>query len=288
LAGSTDPTEEYSAQYILTRVIQPQLSNGMTLTIAIGNEPFLPGNNAATPFDTNQLEQAYTNIRGALRAAGLLGTAVKLTVPFSMEVLCTEGCSFPQGQSVTYPPTNGRFETSSVRIGQQSAREVIGRLAAMMFEDGSEFAMNMYPYFTRKHLPESVVPLNYALGAQTHTVGGVTYHGLLDAQIAAARHALLELDGRYTETALPLVVSETGWPTSGHAIATVNNAQAYANYVADYAERPGSTTTVYLFEAFDEQLKSQSGHTAGHSEEDHFGLFAEDGTAKFAITALEA
>ena len=200
-----------------------------------------------------------------LASAGLART-VKVTVPTTFEMLQN-----------TYPPADATF-------GAQYA-DALRSVCEMLRDDGSFFTINIYPWFSYRTDP-SRVPLSLALLTESHTVGGVTYDNLLLMRLAAVRAALLRLDATFTGASLPIVVGETGWPTAGHADATVGNAATYVNNVV----RLGldGRADVYLFEAFDgpdEQVGP--GTIQGNAvQQQNFGLFRGDGEAKFAIPLL--
>jgi len=125
------------------------------------------------------------------------------------------------------------------------------------------------------------------LGNAGASIQGVEYASLLDAQIATLRYALLRLSPEYTEANLPIWVTETGWPTSGGVDASVPNAKSFMDNVVAYAH--AREQTVFIFEAFDEQLKSalnSAGTGSTDAIEDNWGLFYESGAAKYTIAGL--
>ena len=247
----------FSSQ-LVGNVIEPQISKGLSLTVAISNEPFAPWNNIGP----DVLVNAYRNLRSSLAAKNLSGS-VKITIPFYSGIL-----------EKTYPPSAGCFDKSKIAA--------LRSLTALLYEDRSSFDINLYGFFAHRDQPKDV-SLSYALGETGHTVDGVTYNGLLQAQVAAVRAALLRLDSRFTDSGLPIVVGETGWPTAGHGSASVENAAKYAkNAVA-------SGISLYLFEAFDEKLKSRDSGAgaAGDVIEDNWGIFTESGLPKYGIAALQ-
>lgn len=248
LADST----EFSNQ-LVRDVIEPQIAKGLSLSVALSNEPFAPWNNIGE----RVLENAYRNLRTSL-AAKRLSATVKITIPFQFGIL---------GNS--YPPSEGSFAESRIAA--------LRSLTVLLYEDGSTFDINIYPFFAHRDNPRDI-SLSYALGETGHR----SYRSLLQAQVAAVRAALLRLNSRYTDSGLPIVVGETGWPTAGHTTATVENAAKYnRNAVA-------SGIPMYLFEAFDVKLKSRDSGAgpAGNAVEDNWGIFTEAGVAKYRIPEL--
>ena len=109
--------------------------------------------------------------------------------------------------------------------------------------------------------------------------------GLLGAQLAAVRAALLKLDATSTEANLPMVVGETGWPTAGHADATVSNAATYINNAAQMGI--DGLIDMFLFEAFHEPSKTAiPGTLQDNPEEKNFGLLEHSGTPKYDVPSL--
>ena len=106
-------------------------------------------------------------------------------------------------------------------------------------------------------------------------------------QAAAVRAALLKLNSSYTEETLPICIGECGWPTNGdHGAdpeATPANA---ATFLQNCIEK--STYSIFFFEAFDEQLKAQTGANGTSSlKENYFGWLNEAGQKKYNVPALE-
>lgn len=247
------------ADSLVCDVIKPQIRDGLSMSVAIANEPFAPWNG----LDVGDLVSAFRNLHGSLEANNL-SSAVKITIPFYFGIL-----------EKSYPPSEGSFAKTKI--------SALKTLTTLLYETGSTFDINIYPFFSHRDNPQDV-SLPYALGESAITVDGVKYNGLLQAQVAAVRAALLAIDGCFTERGLPIVIGETGWPTAGHQAANVENAAKYIkNAVA-------SRIPIYLFEAFDEKKKSgDSGAGAvGIVVEDNWGIFTEAGNLKYNIPALSS
>lgn len=256
LAGMT---VEY-ARNIVARLAIYAL-NGMRITVAVGNEPLGPWNNGAFK---PHLINALVNMQRAIDARS--DFKMKVTIPFYSGVLGT-----------SYPPSRGEFSSEVKDIVIQAARIISSK--------NSSFFINLYPFFAHQSNPTDV-PLEYALLQTKHTVDGVTYSNMLAAQVAAVRAALLREDVNFNEANLPIVVGETGWPTAGHASATAENAQKFANAAVS------SGISMYLFEAYDEHKKATgSGSSSGSGEdnavEGHWGFFTEAGVPKYTITRAQ-
>ena len=78
-----------------------------------------------------------------------------------------------------------------------------------------------------------------------------------------------------------MVVGETGWPTAGHADATVSNAATYINNAAQMGI--DGLIDMFLFEAFHEPSKTAiPGSLQDNPEEKNFGLLEHSGTPKMS------
>ena len=97
-----------------------------------------------------------------------------------------------------------------------------------------------------------------------------------------AHYTALEREGGSN---VEIVVSETGWPSSGNPpAASLKNAGIYYNNVVNHVKggvgtpkRPGRVIETYLFAMFDENEKP------GAQTERHFGLFSPNQQPKYSI-----
>lgn len=138
--------------------------------------------------------------------------------------------------------------------------------------------VNVYPYMSYIN-DKQYISLDYALsGGEYYRTqvqdGGLEYGNLFDASVDAFVWAM-EKEGFAGVT---VVVTETGWPTSGGEAASFGNALAYNGNVVRRAVRevgtprkPGVGVEVYLFDLFDENQK------VGDDYERHFGIFGLNG-----------
>mmetsp|Transcript_80166 Transcript_80166/g.248810 ORF Transcript_80166/g.248810 Transcript_80166/m.248810 type:complete len:468 (+) Transcript_80166:77-1480(+) len=236
-------------------ILKPFHDKDMSLRVGIGNEPLAKWEHNGG----EHVQAGMENMIKELEAQEM--TDVTVTVPLQAGVLGS-----------TYPPDQGRFADQH--------KDAISAMAKIIHENGGEFTVQLYPWFTRKGNPHDI-SLDLALGRKKNTIGSTEYSGLLHQMVAATRAALIELDSAY-ET-IPLTVGETGWPSkSDSADATDENLCEYAKHVVDAADGlDPHVRTVYLFEGFDEMNKAGAGSGGGHREEEnHFGLMTEDGTLK--------
>ena len=212
--------------------------------IAVGNE-VIPGDLA------QYVLPAMQNIQNALNAAGLGG--IKVSTSVSQDVV--------RG----FPPSAGVFSPESQSVMQQ----IVQFLAA----NGSPLLANVYPYFSYIY-DKANIHLDYALFNSPGTVvndkgNGKNYQNLFDANVDTFYSALEKTGGGK----VPVVVSESGWPSGGGdpAITTVANAQTYnqklIKHVGQGTPKRAGPIETYIFAMFNEDQKR------GEETEKHFGLF---------------
>ncbi|KAK1426006.1 hypothetical protein QVD17_14673 [Tagetes erecta] len=214
--------------------------------IAVGNE--VDPNNGNSQYVRFVLP-AMQNVFNAIRAAGL-GNQIKVSTATYSGLL---GSSFP--------PSNGAF--------RDNVRGFIEPIIRFLAQNNLPMLANIYPYFSD---PGSNLP--YALFTATRPVvndNGRQYSNLFDAILDAHYAAQARLGGGN----VPIVVSESGWPSSGTSVATVANAGTYNRNLIAHVRgttgtplKPGRSIETYLFAMFDENRKP------GNEEEKHFGLFS--------------
>jgi len=211
--------------------------------IAVGNE-VIPGDKAG------YVLPAMQNIQNALSAAGL--DQIKVSTSVS------------QGVISGFPPSAGEFTDQAMKP-----------IAQFLASNGAPLLANVYPYFSYID-NKANIHLEYALFTSTGTVvndpqTNCNYQNLFDAIVDTFYSALEKAGG----SDVPIVVSESGWPSAGGdpAITTVANAQTYNQNLIKHVgqgtpKRPGSAVETYVFAMFDEDQK-----TGGAETEKHFGMF---------------
>ncbi|XP_020683484.1 glucan endo-1,3-beta-glucosidase 3 [Dendrobium catenatum] len=221
--------------------------------IAVGNEVFVDPRNL-----TAYLIPAMRNLHSALVRLRL-DTDIKLSSPIALTAL----------QS-SYPSSAGSFRPDL-------ADSVIRPMLDLLRQTNSSLMVNAYPFFAYE-ANSDVISLDYALFRPNPGVvdagNGLKYLSLLDAQIDAVYAAMSQL--KYDD--VPIVISETGWPSKGdpkETGASAANAAAYnGNLVrrvltgnAGTPRRPKADIDVYLFALFNENQKP------GPTSERNYGLF---------------
>lgn len=200
---------------------------------------------------------AMKNLDRALASAGLGGIKVSTAVRFDVF-------------TDTFPPSNAVFADD----------DFMAPIAEYLESTGAPLLVNVYPYFA--YVGDTTnIHLNYATFQPGTTVtddgNGLTYTNLFDAMVDSV-YAALEDSGR---PGVKVVVSETGWPSSGSFAATVQNARTYNQNLINHVgggtpKRPGPLET-YMFAMFNENLKT------GDETEKHFGLFNPDKSPAYSV-----
>ncbi|GLJ36070.1 hypothetical protein SUGI_0723770 [Cryptomeria japonica] len=220
--------------------------------IAVGNEVF--ANRAYVSY----LLPAMNNIQTALSNANLQND-IKVSTPHATSVL-----------NNSYPPSQGTFG------------EDISSILKFLSDNDSPFMANVYPYFSYKDNTDSI-SADYALFRSMSTVvndGSLMYNNLFDAMVDTFISAMEKLG----HSNIPIVITETGWPSAGNVVATVDNARTYNNNLIKHVlsnagtpKRPGTTIDTYIFALFNENQKG------GDEEERHFGLFETNKTPAYTV-----
>ncbi|KAK7385739.1 hypothetical protein VNO78_31573 [Psophocarpus tetragonolobus] len=150
------------------------------------------------PESINDLLPAISNVHLSLRDLGIRNIQV------------SSSFSFLTALSSPFPPSNAHFQ-------EPPSATLFGPLLQFLHDTNSSFFINLYPYNLYRLRPD--IPLGIAL-FQQHPFNfrddfttGLRYRNLFDIMLDALVSAL-SLSGYDT---IPLVVTETGWPTSSTA-----------------------------------------------------------------------
>lgn len=224
--------------------------------LAVGNEVLLK-----EPYYMPYVVPAILNLYRALQTLGL-GDTIKLSSSHAATIL-----------SNSYPPSAGAFDPN--------LKSVLIPLLGFLRDTGSPLMVNVYPFYSYINNKEYVT-LDYALfrSSRIEVDQNLAYTNMFDATIDAFVYAM-EREGFH---GIPVVVTETGWPTGGGDGTGADNALAYNGNVVMRAlanvgtpKRPGVGVEVFLFDLFDENGKS------GGEYERHFGIFGVNGIKAYDI-----
>ncbi|PIN05594.1 Glucan endo-1,3-beta-D-glucosidase [Handroanthus impetiginosus] len=250
-------TIDTSLQWLKSNIFL-HVSPSQVRYLAVGNEVLLKD-----PFYAPYLVPAIHNLYKAIQTLGLDNT-IKISSSHAATIL-----------SNSYPPSTGSFDPNIMPI--------LTPLLQFLRETGSPLMVNIYPFFSYIN-NKKYVTLDYALfrSSKIELIDqNLGYTNMFDATIDAFVYAM-EREGF---DGIPVVVTETGWPTGGGEAAGVDNALAYNGNVVLRAlnnvgtpKRPGVGVEVFLFDLFDENGKS------GGEYERHFGIFGINGSKAYDIS----
>ncbi|KAK6946987.1 X8 domain [Dillenia turbinata] len=249
--SSAASSQSYTDKWVQSN-ISPFYPSTQIEAIAVGNEVFVDPANT-----TSFLVPALKNVHSSLVKYGL-DSSIKVSSPIALTALQT-----------SYPSSSGSFKSDL-------AGPVITPMLQLLRQTGSYLMVNAYPFFAYEANSQQI-SLDYALFKPNSGVvdpnNGLRYTSLLEAQLDAVYAAMSAL--QYSD--VPIVVSETGWPSQGDENeigAGSANAAAYnGNLVKRVLTgggtplRPKQDLNVYLFALFNEDQKT------GPTSERNYGLF---------------
>ncbi|KAJ7571427.1 hypothetical protein O6H91_01G162800 [Diphasiastrum complanatum] len=232
------------------------------------------GNEILTGSDTEMMAQlvlAMQNVHTALTTLGL-ADQVKVSTPHSLGVL-----------SSSFPPSSGAFRP-------EMRDTIIKPMLQFLAQTSSSFMINTYPYFAYKNSPQDV-SLAFALFLPnpgiTDPKTNLHYDNLLDAQIDAVVSAINGLGFAN----LPVIISESGWPSAGDQNEpgiNIENAQTYNKNLINHVTskgtplRPQMGMDTYIFALFNENQKP------GPASERNFGLFHPDMSTVYDVGLMRS
>ncbi|GAV85002.1 Glyco_hydro_17 domain-containing protein/X8 domain-containing protein [Cephalotus follicularis] len=232
--------------------------------IAVGDEVL-----TTVPSLAPILMPAIESLYSALVAANL-HTQIKVSTPHAASLILDP-----------FPPSQSFFN--------QSLSPVMVPLLQFLSRTESPLMMNLYPYYVYME-NKGVVPLDNSLfkplTPSKEMVDPNTllhYTNVLDAMIDSAYVSMKNLN----VTDVVVLVTESGWPSKGDSkepYATVDNADTYNSnlikHVLDHSGtplHPEITSSVYIYELFDEDLRSTP------LSEANWGLFYGNSTPVYLL-----
>jgi len=166
----------------------------------------------------------------------------------------------------SYPPSSSCFKPELVPI----LKEIVG----FMVSSGSKLTFNIYPYFAKQQVTDEFALFVNDAG---YIDKGKRYTDLFSAQYDSVVHAVTNLGVRGSGR-LELVVTETGWPSDGGDMASLENTFRYVEGIQKICQQGTplrrGPIEILVFELYDENLKT------GPDFEKYFGIFTHKGIKK--------
>ncbi|KAL8144252.1 hypothetical protein V2J09_017284 [Rumex salicifolius] len=250
LLSAAASNQSYTDTWIKSNILPFYPATNIT-AITVGNEVFTNPNN------TNYLVPAMKNVYSSLQSNNL-HESIKISSPLALSAL-----------NSSYPPSAGAFSPALIP-------SVITPMLEFLRNTSSYLMINAYPFFAYSgnsgqiSLPYSLFETNAGV---VDSGNGLKYTNLFDAEVDAVYAAMAAL--QFTD--IPVVVTETGWPSNGdqnEVGASSANAAAYnGNLVRHVLSgggtplKPNQALEVYLFALFNENQKT------GPTSERNYGLF---------------
>ncbi|XAR58148.1 Glucan endo-1,3-beta-D-glucosidase [Bertholletia excelsa] len=257
-----------AANWVSQNVVAHYPATNIT-TICVGSEVLTTLPNAA-----RVLVSALKFIHSALVASNLDGQ-IKVSTPLSSSIILD-----------SFPPSQAFFN--------HSWNPVMVPMLNFLQSTGSSLMLNIYPYYDYMQ-SNGVIPLDYALfrplPANKEAVDSNTllhYSNVFDAMVDAAYFAMAYLNF----TNVPVMVTESGWPSKGDSSepdANVDNANTYNSNLIKHVlnktgtpKHPGISVSTYIYELYNEDMKP------GPLSEKNWGLFDANGKPIYILHLTES
>ncbi|BAF21666.1 glucan endo-1,3-beta-glucosidase 1 isoform X1 [Oryza sativa Japonica Group] len=269
LGSSPATASAWVARRVLPYAGANSSTPGLIAAIAVGDE--VP---TALPSALPVLLPAIQSLAAALAAANLSSIPVSTPLPFSVVL-------------DPFPPSQAFFN-------QSLAKSFILPLLSHLANTSAPLMLNLYPYYSMMQ-SNGVIPLDNALfkplPPSLEMVDPNTllhYTNVFDAMLDAVHVAVKNLNATGGGGPVPVLVTETGWPSYGdrraEPYATRDNADAYNSNLIKHVNdkpgtpmRPGAQASVYIYELFNEDLRP------GPVSEANWGLFHGNGTPVYLL-----
>lgn len=253
-----------TAAYWVARNIVAHVPATNITVIAVGSEVLTTLQNAAPV-----LVSAMKFIHSALVASNL-DSRIKVSTPHSSSIIID-----------SFPPSQAFFN--------RTWDPVMVPLLKFLQSTGSYLMLNVYPYYDYMQ-SNGAIPLDYALfrplppnkeAVDSNTL--LHYNNVFDAVVDAAYFAMSYLNF----TNVPIVVTESGWPSKGDSSepdATLENANTYNSNLIKHVlnntgtpKHPGVAVSTYIYELYNEDQRP------GSVSEKNWGLFDANGVPIYIL-----
>ncbi|PNX73962.1 glucan endo-1,3-beta-glucosidase 4-like protein [Trifolium pratense] len=253
-----------AAAWINKNVVAYVPSTNIT-AIAVGSEVL-----STIPNLAPVLVPAMNSLHKALVATNL-NFRVKVSTPQSMDII-------PK----PFPPSTATFNSSW--------NSTLYQVLQFLKNTNSSFMLNAYPYYGYTK-GDGIFPIEYALFRPLPSVKQIVdpntlfhYNSMFDAMVDATYYSIDALNFKD----IPVVVTETGWPSFGGANepdATAENAETYNNNMIQRVlndsgppSQPNIPINTYIYELFNEDKRN------GPISEKNWGIVYTNGSAVFPLS----
>ncbi|KAL5184823.1 Glucan endo-1,3-beta-glucosidase 4 [Glycine soja] len=253
-----------AAAWISKNVAAYMPSTNIT-AISVGSEVLTSVPNVAPV-----LVPAMNHLHTALVASNL-NFRVKVSTPQSMDVI-----------SRPFPPSTATFNSSW--------NSTIYQLLQFLKNTNSSYMLNAYPYYGYTK-GDGIFPIEYALFRPLSPVKQIVdpntlfhYNSMFEAMVDATYYAI----EAFNFNNIPIVVTETGWPSFGGANepdATTKNSETYNNNLIKRVingsgppSQPKIAINTYLYELFNEDKRK------GPISERNWGVFYANGSSVYSLS----
>uniref|UniRef100_A0A803N0L7 glucan endo-1,3-beta-D-glucosidase n=2 Tax=Chenopodium quinoa TaxID=63459 RepID=A0A803N0L7_CHEQI len=252
-----------AANWVTRNIVSHVPATNIT-AIAVGSEVL-----TALPNAGPILVSAMKYIHSALVASNL-DSRIKVSTPHASSIILD-----------SFPPSQAFFN--------RTWDPVMIPLLKFLQSTGSYLMLNVYPYYDYMQA-NGTIPLDYALfrplppnkeAVDTNTL--LHYTNVFDALVDASYFAMSYLNF----TNVPVIVTESGWPTKGDSSepdATIENANTYnSNLIrrvlnnTGTPKHPGVAVSTYIYELYNEDLRP------GSISEKNWGLFDSNGVPVYTL-----
>ncbi|XP_047324156.1 glucan endo-1,3-beta-glucosidase 4-like [Impatiens glandulifera] len=224
--------------------------------IAVGSNVLTTNRKAASV-----LVSAMNNLHNALVSSNL-NNLIKVSSPQSMDIIAK-----------MFPPSIAHFNSSFDSI--------VFQLLQFLKNTNSYFMLNAYPYYGFLK-GNGVFPIEFALLEPLPPVKQIVdpntllrYDSMFDTMLDATYNSMAVLNF----STIPILVTESGWPSIGGTDATNENAATFIKNLVLRVQndsgppsRPSVPINTYVYEMFDEENKRD------------WGLFTTNGSRVYALS----
>ncbi|EPS64972.1 glycosyl hydrolases family 17 protein, partial [Genlisea aurea] len=243
--------------------------------ISVGSDVItMPSGGDLTVDSSAILLPAMRNLRLSLIDLGIPTISVSTTLSF-MDIMAN-----------SFPPSSAEYHEP---IGSLIVRPLL----QFLDETNSSFMINLFPY--NIYRVNSEIPVGYALFEENpcnyrdDVVTGVRYRNLFDMMVDAVI-AAMAVSGKEN---LPVIVTETGWPSEAEVQSAGNYAEMYLKGLINHLRFSSGTplrkegpAEAYIYQLFDGGASRATGNgtSFASASSQHWGIMYPNLTMKYRMS----